>query len=372
MALRISSSNTSTSSPVADWPRAPPAAYGIIQLEGGRSGDDSGVWLLSETALFFVSVPTMSKPKTTDEFRAAAMPTFNRVELPAGPADNLVMRHLVVSESGELLGLVGQNHDGGWELAWTECSSATRCKVDATAKLPYGAVKDIACGGAHLYIATTLGLYRADISLRTLEPSPIYRGIMRSVTAKGNRLAVATEVELVESVDSGNTFSTHPNRYPMVGTLLDGPPADLSYAGEELWVAMKPAIAVVHESAYTRIGAADGLPYNNTQVIATGCGRVWMGSDKGVVVRDLATSEWQYLYGPRWHPGSAVHAIAPVPGPSTATGSTSGVMVLGTDAGLSIICTAQYFVLLPNFAHLCLHFVLTSALLQQGWTTRGR
>lgn len=68
-------------------------------------------------------------------------------------------------------------------------------------------------------------------------------------------------------------------------------------------MATLPAIAVVHESTYTRIGAADGLPYNNTQTIAVGCGKIWMGSDKGVVVRDLATSEWQYLYGPRWHPG---------------------------------------------------------------------
>eukprot|EP01043_Picozoa_sp_COSAG02_P000501 COSAG02_NODE_9_length_59728_cov_36.104714_24_plen_358_part_00 len=343
MALRISSSNTSASPPVADWPRAPPAAHGIVQLEGGRSGDDSGAWLLSETALFFVSVPAMSKPQNTDEFRAAAMPTFNRVELFAGPSDNLIMRHLVVSEGGELLGVIGQNHDDGWEIAWTECTSASRCKVDAITKLPYGTVKDVACGGAYLYIATSLGLYRADTTVRKLEASPIYHGIMRSVTASGKRLAVATEVELVESADSGTTFSVHPNRYPMVGTLLDGPPTDLSYAGEELWVATKPAIAVVHNYAYTRIGAADGLPYNNTQVIATGCGKIWMGSDKGVVVRDLATSEWQYLYGPRWHPGSAVHTIAAVPGPSTAADSTSGVMILGTDAGLSIICTAQHF-----------------------------
>ena len=343
MALRISSSNTSASSPVADWPRAPPAAHGIVELHGGRSGDEAGAWLLSETALFFVSVPAMSsEPQSTDEFRAAAMPTFTRVEL-SGSTNNLIMRrHLAVSEGGELLGVIGQNHNGGWELAWTKCSSASQCNVEATVKLPYGKVKDVACGGAYLYIATSLGLYRADATLREVEPSPIYHGIMRSVTASGNRLAVATEVELVESLDGGKTFSVHPNRYPMVGTLLDGPPTDLSYAGEELWVATKPAITVVQDSAYTRIGAADGLPYNNTHTIATGCGKMWMGSDKGVVVRDLATSEWQYLYGPRWHPGSAVHAIAAVPGPATAADSTSGVMVLGTDAGLSVICTTQH------------------------------
>jgi hypothetical protein len=103
-------------------------------------------------------------------------------------------------------------------------------------------------------------------------------------------------------------------------------------------VATKPAIAVVHDATYTRIGAADGLPYNNTQTIAVGCGKIWMGSDKGVAVRDLGSSEWQYLYGPRWHPGSAVHTIAAVPGPATDPTSTSGVMILGTDAGLSIIC----------------------------------
>ena len=59
------------------------------------------------------------------------------------------------------------------------------------------------------------------------------------------------------------------------------------YAGESLWIATKPAISVVTANAYTRIGASDGLPYNNTQTIRLGAGRVWMGSDKGVVVRGI-------------------------------------------------------------------------------------
>lgn len=340
MALRISSSNASASPAVADWPSAPPEAHGIVQLKGGRRGGDLhgraevGAWLLSSTSLFWVTVPAISKPQNTDEFRAAAMPTFHRIEL----TSSLSLRHLAVSESGELLALIGQNKSGGgWQLAWADCGSATRCVIDVVVDLPHGAVKDVACGGTYMYVATALGLWRADTTLRKVEASPIYHGIMRTVAASGARLAVATEAEMVESTDSGKTFSAHPERYPMVGTLLDAPATGLTFAGDELWVAMKPAIAMVHESAYTRIGAADGLPYNNTQTITTGCGKIWMGSDKGVVVRDLATSEWQYLYGPRWHPGSAVHTIAAIPGPATATDSTSGVMMLGTDAGLSII-----------------------------------
>ena len=116
MALRISASNTSASSPVADWPSAPSAAYGIVQLKSGRVGEEAGAWLLSETALFFVSVPAMTKPKTTDEFRAAAMPTFNRVAFSPGSANNLLIRHLAVSEDAKLVALIGQNHDGAWEL----------------------------------------------------------------------------------------------------------------------------------------------------------------------------------------------------------------------------------------------------------------
>ena len=133
------------------------------------------------------------------------------------------------------------------------------------------------------------------------------------------------------------TWETNLVGYPTVGTLLDGPAQDMAYAGDSLWIATKPAIGVVTANAYTRIGAADGLPYNNTQTIAVGAGRVWLGSDKGIVVRDLASDSWQVLYGPRWHPGSAVHTIAAIPGPATATDSTSGVMMLGTDAGLSVI-----------------------------------
>ena len=330
---------------MADWPSAPPAAHGIIQLEGGRCGSEAGAWLLSEAALFFVSVPAMTdKPRSTDEFRAAAMPSFHRIDLP--PSSNLMLRQLAVSEtSGALLAVVGQDHDGGWQLAWVDCPSPAACKVTAREAFPHGAVKDLTVGGGSLFIATAAALYRADTTLRKLEPAPIMRGIMRSVEAEGERLAVATELEMAYSEDGGKSFLPHMGRYPVVGTLLDGPAQDMVYAGESLWIATKPAISVVTANAYTRIGATDGLPYNNTQTIRFGAGRVWMGSDKGVVVRDLASDSWQYLYGPRWHPGGAVRAIAAVPGPATAAGSSSGVVVLGTDAGLSVIWVDDTFTL---------------------------
>jgi hypothetical protein len=141
-----------------------------------------------------------------------------------------------------------------------------------------------------------------------------------------------------------------------VGSLLDGPATGLAFAppaggaAADLWVATLPAIAVVSGGvagglAVTRLGAADGLPYNNTLAIAVGAGRVWMGSDKGVVVRDLAGETWQYLYGPRWHPGAAVRTIAAVPGPATAAGSSSGVVLLGTDAGLAVLWVDDTFTL---------------------------
>ena len=70
-----------------------------------------------------------------------------------------------------------------------------------------------------------------------------------------------------------------------------------------------------------------------------------MGSDKGVVVRDLTTETWHYLYGPRWHPGASVTAIAAVPGLATAPDATSGVMLLGTDAGLAVVWVDDTFTL---------------------------
>ena len=141
------------------------------------------------------------------------------------------------------------------------------------------------------------------------------------------------------------TWETNLVGYPTVGTLLDGPAQDMAYAGDSLWIATKPAISVVTANAYTRIGAADGLPYNNTQTIAVGAGRVWMGTDKGIVVRDLASDSWQFLYGPRWHPAGAVRSIAPVPGPATEPGSTSGVIILATDTGLSCLHVDDTFTL---------------------------
>ena len=227
LALRISSSNVSDAPAVADWPSAPPAAHGIIQLEGGRCGSETGAWLLSEAALFFVSVPAMTdKPRSTDEFRAAAMPSFHHVEL-SPPSSNLMLRQLAVSEtSGALLAVVGQDHDGGWQLAWVDCPSPAACKVTAREAFPHGAVKDLTVGGGSLFIATAAALYRADTTLRKLEPAPIMRGIMRSVEAEGERLAVATELEMAYSEDGGKSFLPHMGRYPVVGTLLDGPAQD--------------------------------------------------------------------------------------------------------------------------------------------------
>ena len=49
-----------------------------------------------------------------------------------------------------------------------------------------------------------------------------------------SRLAVATELEMEFSEDEGKTFSAHLGRYPIVGTLLDGPATDLAYAGDEV------------------------------------------------------------------------------------------------------------------------------------------
>ena len=120
MALRISSSNASASPAVADWPSAPPEAHGIVQLKGGRRGGDLhgraevGAWLLSSTSLFWVTVPAISKPQNTDEFRAAAM---------HGHTSN-ALSHISPSKGTSLshsLGLLRNWQDRkGMRLPWTK------------------------------------------------------------------------------------------------------------------------------------------------------------------------------------------------------------------------------------------------------------
>jgi hypothetical protein len=61
-----------------------------------------------------------------------------------------------------------------------------------------------------------------------------------------------------------------------------------------------------------------------------------------------------HSYGPRWHPGGAVTGIAAVPGYATKAGSRSGVVVLATDAGLSVIWVDDSWTLVrPRTLRVC-------------------
>ena len=232
LALRINHapSNASTAS-TTDWPDMPAATAGmqIIQLEGGRlAGASQGAFMLlgSDTdasgALYFLSVPRLdpTKATTTDSFRAAAAPTFHHlIGLPHARGLQMAVA------GGELVALVG---DGA--IQWLKCSYTHACTVSRAA-FPHGKVIAVAVSASTLWIATPTALHQADLQTHNLEAAPTLLGVMRAITTDGaSRVAVATELEMEFSEDEGKTFSAHLGRYPIVGTLLDGPATDLAYA----------------------------------------------------------------------------------------------------------------------------------------------
>ena len=121
------------------------------------------------------------------------------------------------------------------------------------------------------------------------------------------------------------------------GGVLDGPVTALEFdASGDLYAGNDIALNI-HSAAsetWTRVSGDMGLPMANiTSLVTThdplsGAMQRWVGTARGLAVWSAdpaADPPWRYLYGPRWHPGRRVTAMAALPG---------GVVCVATDGGV--------------------------------------
>ncbi|MEM7231119.1 MAG: hypothetical protein AAF517_03025, partial [Planctomycetota bacterium] len=77
----------------------------------------------------------------------------------------------------------------------------------------------------------------------------------------------------------------------------------------ELWFASKKRVGVYGRGAWTILGKADGLPYDDfTTLCVADDGSPWFGTRKGAIRYDEGV--WEYRQGRRWLPGDHVFATA--------------------------------------------------------------
>jgi hypothetical protein len=68
--------------------------------------------------------------------------------------------------------------------------------------------------------------------------------------------------------------------------------------------------------------ASDGLPYGPVKVIAPAGGSLWLGTDKGAILKD---SGWRYFNGKRWLPDNKVNDILPVDNHTVWIATSNGI-----------------------------------------------
>lgn len=131
-------------------------------------------------------------------------------------------------------------------------------------------------------------------------------------------------------------------RHTFIPGLIDHAVTALAFdTSGRLWIGNRECVNLQNpDQTFERIDGLEGLPYNRITCMAPGSGNtVWIGTEKGAIRRQ--DTQWNYYYGPRWHPGEAVRAIA-----------TDGKNVtwLATDQGLAQL-TFEEWTLSRKAAH---------------------
>ncbi len=132
-----------------------------------------------------------------------------------------------------------------------------------------------------------------------------------------------------------------------LGGVVDGPPTDMTVGTSgEIYIANNISLTRLNTNyTFDRIGPLQGLPYNQLKSLCfinyhilephpshaqfSVAGAMWVGTGKGYTLLDLHSSKFKgYFYGPRWHSGEEIQAIASIGG--------AGVVMV-TDAGLTFV-----------------------------------
>ena len=148
-----------------------------------------------------------------------------------------------------------------------------------------------------------------------------------------------------------------------LGGVIDGPPTAMAVGtAGEIYIANNVSMTRINTNyTFDRIGPLQGLPYNQLKALCfvnyqptaphptkgyegrtSNSGMLWIGTGRGYALFDLQSSEFKhYFYGPRWHSGEEIKAIASIGG--------AGVVMV-TDRGLTFV-TPEEWTLAKKAAH---------------------
>jgi hypothetical protein len=125
------------------------------------------------------------------------------------------------------------------------------------------------------------------------------------------------------------------------GGVLDGPVTALAFTDNgDLYVGNDIALNIRWASSgvWSRVSGDMGLPMGNITALAVDvrsplnrAAQRWIGTSRGLAIWSTdpnADPAWHYLYGPRWHPGRRVTAMASVAGGSVCAATDGGVVWL--------------------------------------------
>lgn len=229
-------------------------------------------------------------------------------------------------------------------LSKLQCSFVggdARCTVGEYGNAAFGSVKGAHVIGDATFVGATNGLFRcrAATCVRLLEAA-----ITAVAVHHDTNMVAAGSHDKLYLLDSDGTVQ----RWEWCtaidgpdagsGGVLDGPVTALAfvdngdlYAGNDIALNIWSATS----GAWSRVSGDMGLPVGNiTDLVVdmrdpvTKAGQRWIGTSRGIAIWSTdpdADPTWQYLYGPRWHPGRRVSAMESM---------TDGSVCVATDGGV--------------------------------------
>lgn len=262
-------------------------------------------------------------------------------------------------------------------------NASPACSAGDEAAFDFGTIVDVAFSGGsdnawEFLVVSSSGLHKvstaafpAKCTVQTFDQVP-QTGLtavgVAPFTGKASSRASGTSTAFVAGaqhlylINSDTGDVTHKEWISNVtsgaGGAVDGPVSTMAFDAHDqrLVLGTEGALNVFAPTLrITRVAHREGLPYGNVTAIAsrvtqqsvmgalkTPESQVWIGTKMGVAVwQESNDPDWRYLFGPRWHPGTAVKALAIHEAATTQIGnameSVPATIVVATDGGVSFL-----------------------------------
>ena len=179
--------------------------------------------------------------------------------------------------------------------------------------LPANEVQALALDGNYLWVGTSKGLARFDISEGKLQPSPDMPDL-KGVNVRA--LAVNEKEVWVGTLNSGIIRIDKSSGAKREYTILDGLPSkhvsDVKLRDDEVWAATFGGVALLDRSSDTwvKYTTQDGLSGNDTVSIAITSDHVWVATSmNGLNVFDKGSKSWTTFSSAQGLPSDSIRSV---------------------------------------------------------------